>query len=186
MPAVEHILRKVGSCLAIALSPFAAAHADVCEPVVRYLCDPAKDNITIGYKTTCNQELESVEYTDTENSGVYNPGSWVEVKQIGDRISQRAGSKQKVCTLSSGAYVVVLEPFIFNENPLGECGSAMSAYVTIRRGTMVLVKKTSFLLFDERNLGMGHGYCLADKEIREIKLSGGNDSPIVRTSSVGY
>jgi hypothetical protein len=170
MREAGHTLCQMSRCLVLAALVATSAHADVCEPVLRYLCDPAADNLIIGYKTTCNEELEAVQYTDQPHAGVYQPSERV----------------QKACNLSSGVHVTLLEPFIFNEDPRGECGAAMSAFVTISKGAKILMKKTSFILYDPSNLGMGHGFCLADEEIREIRFSGEKESPEVQTGRIGF
>jgi hypothetical protein len=117
--------------------------SDTIFPLVTYKCNPEADIITITNSLLGSEEGASFEYSDED--GTYSPWNMVEIDRSADRTHIiRTKQITKRCALSTGEYVITLEPQVFSRNLKGSCGATISSAFTVTYDDYDIKERTPF------------------------------------------
>lgn len=131
------------SSLAPLTSTAAESSTDTIFPLVTYKCNPEADIITITNSLLGNDEGASYKYSDEE--GTFSPWNMVEIDRSADRTHiVRTKTITRRCTLSTGEYVITLEPQVFSRNLKGSCGATISSAFTVMYDDFDIQERTPF------------------------------------------
>ena len=112
-------------------------------PLVTYKCDPDADIITLTNSLLKGDEGASYNYSD--ENGTYSPWDLVEIDRRTARTRiVRTKKIVKTCTLSSGEYIITLEPQVFSRNLSGTCGASISSAFTVSHDGIDIKERTPF------------------------------------------
>jgi hypothetical protein len=129
---------------AVALRPTPALPPeDINEYVLR--CDKKAQQLVVAKRAF----LPETGFTASRDNGqefVIRPDKLTTTGGTADRpLTLPNGSKTYKCQLGKSGYRVVVEPFIANPNPMGQCGAAdVSLQLTVSRNGQSLFKKQAF------------------------------------------
>lgn len=130
-------------------------------PIITYTCDKKQNVLKIKNEVKWGDEGRDFAFSVDE--GTYNPWSWVDIEDRGDRqLVRQSRSIELNCELLGEVYRVVLEPKLFNPDFNGQCGNKLSTKVSIYNKQAVLLDKKDLESFCKGNA----------KIIRGIKIQG--------------
>jgi len=126
--------------LASASSVFAT---ETIYPLVTYKCDPDNDIATLTNSLLKSDEGAAYRYSDEK--GTYSPWNLVEIDRSTERTRIVKIKKiTKTCKLSSGDYVITLEPQVFSRTLSGACGASISSAFTVTYDDRNIQERTPF------------------------------------------
>ena len=112
-------------------------------PLITFKCDTEADVLTITNSLLKGEA--GAEFNFAREEGAYSPWDMVTIAHRSDstRIIKSTKATNR-CHLSSGEYVVILEPQIFSKDLDSRCGEMISGAVTVvHQGTEIL-ERTAF------------------------------------------
>lgn len=129
-------------CVAIVCS--SRAHAtEAIYPLVTYKCNPQADIVTLTNSLLKSDEGATYPYSDED--GTYSPWNLVEIDRRTERTRIVRTSKiSKTCSLSSGDYIITIEPQVFSRDLGGTCGASISSAFTITHDGIDIQERTPF------------------------------------------
>jgi len=120
-----------------------AAAAEAIYPLITYKCNPEADIITLTNSLLNSDEGAAYQYSDKD--GTYSPWDLVEIDRRNERTRIVKTKKiTKICTLSSGDYVITIEPQVFSKNLDGTCGASISSAFTVTFDDFDVKERTPF------------------------------------------
>lgn len=120
-----------------------SAYAERIYPLITYQCSPKSDKMIIT--NSIIKDGSGANYNYSTEKGHYSPWHMIEVDP--ESKSGNITSKSKIkntCTLSSGAYTIIIEPQTFGPTLSGQCAHNISAAVTINRDGVNILERTPF------------------------------------------
>lgn len=111
-------------------------------PLVTYKCNPADDIITLTNSLIPEDEGATYQYSDAD--GTYSPWNLVEVNISNDTRIVRTKKITRQCILSSGEYIVTLEPQVFNRDAEGDCSARISSAFSVTHNGTKIQPRTAF------------------------------------------
>jgi len=117
--------------------------AETIYPLVTYKCNPEADIATLTNSLLKSDEGASYKYSDEE--GTFSPWNLVEIDRSTERTRIVKTKKiSKTCTLSSGDYIITIEPQVFSQTLSGVCGASISSAFTITYDDIDIKERTPF------------------------------------------
>jgi len=104
--------------------------AEIFYPLISYQCNTSANIVRITNKLLPSEDGKNFAYSDAD--GTYSPWHMVDIENInGTPIVTHKRKIVKTCKLSSGEYIITLEPQVFTRDLTGHCGDSISAAVTV-------------------------------------------------------
>jgi hypothetical protein len=139
-------IRKTGLLIYFCTTSVFAAGTTAGEaiyPLVTYKCNPEADIITLTNSLLKNEEGAAYNYSDED--GTYSPWDLIEIDRKPNHTRIIKTKKvTKVCKLSSGEYIVTLEPQVFSQDLSGSCGATISSAFTVTFNNLDIQQRTPF------------------------------------------
>lgn len=119
-------------------------------PLITYKCNPASDIAIVTNKLLKADEGKTFNYSDAD--GTYSPWDLVEIDRSAKRTKIVKTSKLiKTCRLSSGNYIITIEPQFFGRKLTGKCSTSISAAVTVTYDGIDILERTPLENFCKGN-----------------------------------
>jgi len=119
------------------------ANAETYYPLISYQCDTTADIIKITNSLLPAEKARDFNYSSAE--GTYSPWKMVDIETInGTSVITHTREITNNCKLSSGEYMVKLEPQVFSKELTGNCGDSISAAVSVELNGVEIQERLPF------------------------------------------
>jgi hypothetical protein len=144
--ACEYVMTKLRLLLLFCAATVPATTvtaADAIYPLVTYKCSPEADILTLTNSLLSNEEGATYQYSDED--GTFSPWNLVEIDRNSERTHiVRTKKITRSCKLSSGEYMLTIEPQVFSRDMNGTCGATISSAFSISFNGIDIQERTPF------------------------------------------